>query len=1243
MLEIRLLGQFDVRLDGAEVKIGSRKAEALLAYLALNAGKSGRRERLAGLLWPEATEDNARTYVRQALWRIRKAIGEECLLADRATISFNTEAAYWLDVDALESEPADGWTVDNLIVAVSVCDGELLPGFYDDWVILQRDRCLALYNQRMEALLDALLAQSRWEDVLEWGERWIATGDAPEHAYRGLMRAHAALADLASMTAAYRRCVEVLRTELGVEPSEETQALFERLSQGDGPGAAAETTVFTSQEPMEEEVLPAYLTEEGLPALSQREPFIGREEELDTLEEKLHQACGGHGGVIFITGEAGRGKTTLLREFSLRAQTDHPDLIVASGACPIYTGAGAPYGPFREILAMLLGDVEAAWNAGKVGREGALRLWRLFPEALAALLQNGPHLLGSLVSIEGLMARARSASVGPQEMERLRALAGRLRDGARQLSEQVDLFAEYADFLIALSHRRPLLLVLDDLHWADRSSIGLLGHLGQRLSEGTLLLAGAYRPEEVNQGREGELHPLTPVLGEYKRRFGQVFIALDDAETDGGRSFVDALLDKEKNALGEAFRQTLTRHTNGHPLFTVELWREMQERGALVKDEEDQWVMRADFDWGLVPSRVEGVIETRINRLDQELRHWLDLAAVEGEAFTAEVIAHVSDVEGHVVVKRLSRELDRQHGLVSSQGVSRAGPQRLSRYQFRHNLFRQFLYNRLDDVERCYLHQQVGEALEHLFEPRTEEIADRLAHHFQTAGLAEKTITYLTKAGDNAADIYAYDEAQVYYEQALALVRELNGDRQNGERLTALFTRLGRILEHKADTEGALTVYREMESLGRSRADQRMILEALVAQGTLYSIPSPVHDPNSGQVISEKTLNLAQELGDRTAEARVLRNLMTAYGYDNQLKDAIKFGERSLVLAQELGHHRQLAFILNDLAGWYWVMGQIDRAKELFPEAAEIWRELGNLPMLADVLMQSSFASMFRGDYEEALALSDESWQISKSTGNKWNLAFSRSRIGFTHRVRGNLGLSIEVAEESLHLGETQELPNPQIFAGAELAFSYAYLGVTDLGVNTARTALVVADEKVPLYRPYVQAALAQNHLVNGNLNEAEATVHQAKSDAHWQAFPVLCIALTLADGRLALARADYERALQIGDRLLDQLRDFGMGSYLPEALSLSGQALSNLGRMEEARSRLREARREAEAMDAKGILWPILYHLSRLESEPEKVTRLRQKARKIVEFIADNTGRPSFRKSFLSLPEVQAVLESTD
>jgi DNA-binding SARP family transcriptional activator len=241
-LEIHLLGQFSVLKDEEAVEIPSRPAQSLFAYLAMSAGTVHRREKLAGLLWPEASESNARSNLRHALWRLRKAVGDEYFLADKISIAFNAEIDHWMDTALLEGEDGLAGSTRELLEDVSAYGGELLPGFYDDWVILERERCRALFENKLQSLLDRLIEENHWVEVLEWGERWIALGHAPEPAYRALMFAHCGLGDTAGMASTYQRCVKALREELGVEPSEETRAAYEYLANGGSPTAPQWTT-----------------------------------------------------------------------------------------------------------------------------------------------------------------------------------------------------------------------------------------------------------------------------------------------------------------------------------------------------------------------------------------------------------------------------------------------------------------------------------------------------------------------------------------------------------------------------------------------------------------------------------------------------------------------------------------------------------------------------------------------------------------------------------------------------------------------------------------------------------------------------------------------------------------------------------------------------------------------------------------------------------------------------------------
>jgi predicted ATPase len=294
--------------------------------------------------------------------------------------------------------------------------------------------------------------------------------------------------------------------------------------------------------------------------------------------------------------------------------------------------------------------------------------------------------------------------------------------------------------------------------------------MGREMAGSRMLVVGVYRPEEVALGRGGERHPLEPVVNELRREQGEVTVDLGQAE---GREFVEALLDSEANRLGAGFRETLYRQTRGHPLFTVELLRGMEERGDLVRDGEGRWVEGEALDWERLPARVEAVIAERVGRLVGGLRETLAVASVEGEEFTAEVVARAGGVDEEQVVQRLSGELDRKHRLVSTQGIMRAGGQRLSRYRFRHILFQRYAYGSLDRVRRSHLHEAVGTALEGLYGDKVDEVAVELARHFQEGGNVGKAISYLGRAGQQAVRVSANEEAIAHLTQALALLGTL--------------------------------------------------------------------------------------------------------------------------------------------------------------------------------------------------------------------------------------------------------------------------------------------------------------------------------------------------------------------------------------------------------------------------------------------------------------------------------------
>lgn len=689
----------------------SNKVRALLIYLAIEADRPHRRDYLAGMLWPDQPDRGALSNLRYALSNLRHAIGDRdadppFLLITRQTLQFNTESDHALDVavfDELSSarQPVAD-RVGRLEQAVRLYRDNFLAGFalndsvdFDDWALLKQEQLNRRAMSVLHELVSHYLALGAYDRAEAHAWRLLELEPYNEEVHRHLMRILAFSGRRSAALSQFETCRRLLLEELGVEPSEETERPYAEIQSG----------ALTSAPPTgesEPSPIPSFLQVDE-PAEPEQPAFVARECELAQLDSALDVALAGNGHVVFVTGEAGTGKSALLNQFAHRVRKVHPDAIVVGGYCSAHTGIGDPYLPFREVLGLLTGDVENRWAAGAISRAEAVHLWKLMPLTIPLLIDHGADLINTLVPGASLLMRGRQASprFGTSWLALLQELVASQRAGGLQ---QMDLFEQVTRFLQAVAAERPLIITLVNLQWADAGSINLLFHLGQRLGGSRILIIGAYRPVDVSLGRGGERHPLDGVVNELRRDYGDIEISLDDA---GGRQFIDAYLDMEPNRLDADFREALLRRTNGHPLFTVELLREMQTRGDLILDAAERWIEGPALDWSTLPARVEGVIDERISRLEPELRDILTLASVEGETFTVQVLAGVQGQPERQLIQRLVNDLERRHRLISEHGVARWNGLRL--YQFRFHIA--FDFQRAWDAydEGLALWQRVGQ------------------------------------------------------------------------------------------------------------------------------------------------------------------------------------------------------------------------------------------------------------------------------------------------------------------------------------------------------------------------------------------------------------------------------------------------------------------------------------------------------------------------------------------------------
>jgi tetratricopeptide (TPR) repeat protein/adenylate kinase len=615
-------------------------------------------------------------------------------------------------------------------------------------------------------------------------------------------------------------------------------------------------------------------------------PFVARETELRQLHEALDHTLDGRGQVRFVTGEAGAGKSTLTEEFARRAQEKYGDLLVAVGDCNAQTGLGDPYLPFREILGQLTGDVENKLTQGAITNENAGRLRSFLEFSGRALVDLGPDLIDIFVPGGGLVTRAGQLVAGESgwraRLDRLRRDRERRSESdltaraSRQGSEQNQIFEQFTKVIVTLAEEKPIILMVDDLHWADDSSIGLLFHLARRVGNSRVLLLGTYRPEDVALGRGGQRHPLESVVNEIKRQHGSIFLGLSHEDEAGGRAFIDALLDAQPNRLGESFRQKLLRHTRGHALFTAELLNGMRARGDLVTNDSGELEAGPSLDWDTLPARVEGVIEERVKRMPEELQELAATASVEGEVFAAQVLASLKGIDEREALETLDGQLDRRYHLIHEDSLERIGSHRLSRYRFRHNLIQRYLYSAISASRRELLHEDIVRVLEKLYDGRTGEIAGQLALHCRLANLPEQAADHYLVAGRRAMHMFAAEEASILLQKGIDLLRELPDSEENDARRIQLLLALGRARWKLGETPESMTLFETAAALARRRGAGDQLAEAALGYDDVrYRFGFPVEP--AVELYEEALETLYQ--GDSMLRVRVVSGLIRAQGH----------------------------------------------------------------------------------------------------------------------------------------------------------------------------------------------------------------------------------------------------------------------------------------------------------------------------------------------------------------------------
>ena len=926
-LELLFLGPPVIRLDSLVVRFDTRKAIALLAYLACQR-EGQRRDTIAALLWPEY--DQGRAALRRTLSAIQSVVGEDWIISDRETIALRRSPDLLIDVDVFLAQHTSATELASLRDAIALHRDDFMAGFslrdsstFDDWQIAQAEHLRLARLQAFERL--ALLEEQSGltEAAIASARRWLALDPLQEQAHRMLMRLLLSVGQRSAALQQYRECVRVLDRELGVAPLDETTALYQSIASGQLQVPAAQ---------------PRHPAPPAVPATSLQPArptphMIGRAGEWASLTE-AYRSIQSDGRLIALLGPSGIGKTRLAQDLLLAARQQ--SAIALAVRC--YEGeALLAYAPWIGLLQQLAQTPDAHQRLSVLPEWAQLELAHLVPGDRAA--PAAVHHTG---------------------------------DGQLRLFEAVRLA-----LLAFCSAPAPLLLLLDDVQWADASSLDLLAFIGRRFAGLPVGLLLTWRPEDL----AGD-HPLPALVAELRRAGAAQTIALGPLDRASIGAFLRAQPDLPAPA--DELAGQLWDETEGLPLLLIEYLAMIQHSPGAPTD------LR-----GLpLPHGARDLLHARVRRASPLGAQILATAAVIGRDFEPEIVRLASGRTEDEVIEALE-ELTRLGIIVERES-----------YDFSHGKLRSLVYSETSLARRRLLHRRVAEALASApgAAARTRN-AGVIALHYQLAGQSTLAAEQFVLAGQHARTLNALTTALGHYESALALgppdpsvVHELIGDTQtllgrydaaltsyevaaagaNAERLAILEAQIANIHQRRGDwaqatqhlsngldlltsaSPRALQARLTAElSLTRHQAGQRAEAQELAeaahrlaeqssdrrALAQTYNLlgllANDAGDPAQACGQLARSLELASRLGDISLRMAALNNLALARAANGEPLQAIQLAEQALELCEALGDRHRAAAIHNNIADFLHSAGDDLRARERLTQAVKIFASIG--------------------------------------------------------------------------------------------------------------------------------------------------------------------------------------------------------------------------------------------------------------------------------------------------------------
>ena len=735
-----------------------------------------------------------------------------------------------------------------------------------------------------------------------------------------------------------------------------------------------------------------------------RPQFTGRSGPMQALDEALERARLGHGGLVMVNGESGVGKTRLLTEFGHHATRQKG--IVLSGE-----GLELRQGP----LEALRGPLHAlADRCRELGRDESERLFG--PDG--RLLSRYEPAIGALFQHEQ-----------QPDLDELPADAAQLR-----------LFRALASTFSTAARQRTLVLVLDDLQWADELTLGFLEHVVHfgDLDQKTWLLVGAYRTEDVE----------TRVLQVFQALLDAPGVAPVSLARLGSRALSDLVGGMlALDAPPREFVEFLLKQSEGNPFFAAEYLRAAVGEGLLDRDEMGRWRVGPERDAPVhgsslqqlpLPSSVQQLVGRRLEGLSAPARRLVDAAVVVGREAPATLVGSIARLDSLELLEASAEALRRQVLEEADEGALR----------FAHDKVREVAYDRLSADQRRDLHRRAAAGIEALFPARLEEQAAALGHHWEQANETEKALDHYLTGARRARDRHAYDEAERLYRAFLRLtpsprpqsvqaryelawsVLHLRGRNHEARaaleqavqeatqmadaagRLQAL-SGLGGVVQVLGEVARAQELFDEALQLARAQTDRNMEAQLSNQLALLHQQQGRME---AAQALYRHALELSRADGLRAVEGQTLTHLASHAYQQGDMREAQILFEQALRVVRQVNERRMEGIALNNLAGVHREQGRLEAASELYRQALDIARQVGERRLEAKTLVNLSVVQRDRGQNEEAFALLEAALTIHRETGDKSSEAHNLGSLALAHAYEGRMDKAVELLGQALPL-----------------------------------------------------------------------------------------------------------------------------------------------------------------------------------------------------------------------------------